>query len=105
MATAGLRSRPLLATTDALGALGARAWRTLTSVRFAVLQIVVLAICGLIGTLVFQVTSGALRDPAVYAQQLADIHRRYDPVTILGVHLGPSLVDVDERAGIFRIFT
>jgi cytochrome c biogenesis protein len=90
---------------DSLGWLGGRAWRTLTNVRFAVLQIVVLAICGLIGTIVRQLPSFALRDPAAYVRELDDLHRRYDPVTLLGVNVGPGMVDLFERLGFFRIFT
>ncbi|HET7678315.1 MAG TPA: cytochrome c biogenesis protein ResB [Candidatus Limnocylindrales bacterium] len=69
------------------------------------LQIIVLAVCGLIGTLVRQLPAFALRDPAAYERELADLHLRYDPITILGLNVGPTMVDVFERLGFFRIFT
>ncbi|MDQ3870093.1 MAG: cytochrome c biogenesis protein ResB [Chloroflexota bacterium] len=107
-AAAGNRrpSRPRsLRPADLLGALGAAAWRTLTSVPFAVTQIIVLAVAGLIGTLVRQIPSVALRDPAAYAREVAELHRRYDPLTILGVNVGPQMTDVFERLGFFRVFS
>jgi cytochrome c biogenesis protein len=81
-------------------------WRTLTDVRFAVLQIIVLAVAGLIGTMIRQIPSYALRNnPAGYAAELADLHRRYDPIAILGANIGPGLVNIFEALGLFRIFT
>lgn len=60
----------------------------------------------LIGTMIRQIPAFALRDnPAAYAAEMADLHRRYDPVTILGANVGPTMVDVFEGLGFFRIFT
>lgn len=59
---------------------------------------------GLVGTLVQQLDSSALRDPALYASEMATFHQRYDPLTILGVNVGPTLVDVFEKLGFFHIF-
>ncbi|MBA3778915.1 MAG: cytochrome c biogenesis protein ResB [Chloroflexi bacterium] len=84
---------------------GVAAWRTLTSVRFAVLQIIVLAVAGLIGTMVRQVPSFALKSPADYARAMADEHARYDPITILGLNVGPGLVNLFDTLGFFRIFS
>jgi len=47
----------------------------------------------------------ALHDPAAYASQMADMHLRYDPLTILGANVGPPMVDLFERLGFFRIFS
>lgn len=80
-------------------------WRTLTSVRFAVLQISALAVAGLIGTLVRQIPSFALHDRGAYVTEMSDLHRRYDPVTLLGAHVGPGMVDLFERLGFFRVFS
>ena len=80
-------------------------WRTLTNVRFAVLQIVVLALAGLVGATVRQISSFALRDPAAYAREMAEIHRRYDPLTVLGLNVGPAVTDAFERLGLFRVFS
>ena len=53
-----------------------------------------------------QIPAFALRDnPAAYATEMADLHRRYDPVAILGVGIGPTMVDIFEGLGFFRIFT
>ena len=88
-----------------LSRLGGGAWSTLTSVRFAVLQIVLIAVSGLIGTLVRQFPAFALHDPGAYASQVADMHRRWDAISIVGVPIGSSLVDVFDRLGFFRIFS
>lgn len=70
------------------------------------LQIIVLAVAGLVGTMVRQIPAYALRDnPVGYATELADLHRRYDPISILGANVGPALVGVFESLGFFRIFT
>src|SRR4051812_29511231 len=91
------RSRRPAATGDPLARLGRAAWRTLTNVRFAVLQICVLVVCGLIGTMVRQIPAFALKDPAAYATELSDLHRRYDPVSLLGLNVGPGMVDLFDR--------
>ncbi len=88
-----------------LGRLGWLAWRTLTSVRFAVLQISVLATAGVIGTLLRQLPAFALHDPQAYAEQMADMHAVYDPLTVLGLSIGPGMVDLFERLGFFRVFS
>jgi cytochrome c biogenesis protein len=71
-----------------------------------VLQIIVLAVAGLIGTMVRQIPTYALQNnPVGYADEMADLHRRYDPITILGANVGPTLVGIFEALGLFRIFT
>jgi cytochrome c biogenesis protein len=85
--------------------LGWRAWRTLVSVRFAVLQISVLAVAGVIGAVLRQVPGSALHDPQAYADQMAAIHAAYDPLTVLGVNVGPQVVDAFEWLGFFRVFS
>ena len=79
-------------------------WRTLTNVKFAVLQISVLVVSGVIGAVLKQIPAAALHDPAGYAQQMALIHAAYDPLTILGVNVGPPMVDLFERLDFFQIF-
>jgi cytochrome c biogenesis protein len=74
-------------------------------VRFAVLQITLLATAGLIGTLVRQFPSFALHDPTAYAQQVATMHQHWDPIGFGGVSIGPALVEVFDRLGFFRVFT
>ena len=85
--------------------LGTAVWRTLTSVRFAVLQISVLAVAGVIGAVMRQLPVVALHDPGVYAEQMAQMHVAYDPLTILGLNIGPGMVDLFERLGFFRVFS
>ena len=85
--------------------LGTAVWRTLTSVRFAVLQISIIAVAGVFGAVLRQVPSFALHDPSAYAQQMADIHAAYDPLTVVGLNVGPGMVDVFERLGLFRVFS
>ena len=83
----------------------ALAWALLTNVRFAVVQICVLVVAGLIGTLVRQIPSFALHDPAAYAREMADLHRRYDGLSLLGWQFGPAMTDLFERIGFFRVFS
>ncbi|HUR15909.1 MAG TPA: cytochrome c biogenesis protein ResB [Candidatus Limnocylindrales bacterium] len=85
--------------------LGRAAWRTLTSVKFAVLQITVLSVAGVIGTILDQIPAFALHDPAAYAEQLATLHAKYDGAAILGVHLGPGMVSLFDTLGFFRVFS
>ncbi|MFN8622940.1 MAG: cytochrome c biogenesis protein ResB [Chloroflexota bacterium] len=85
--------------------LGNAAWRTLTSVRFAVILIILIAIAGLIGTVVRQFPSAAIHDPGRYADEIADMHRRWDAIAPFGVSIGPTLVNVFDTLGFFRVFS
>jgi cytochrome c biogenesis protein len=82
-----------------VGRLGLAVWRTLTSVKFAVLQISVLAVAGVVGAVMKQVPAFALHDPSAYVDQMAQIHAAYDGT------LSAPIVDLLERAGIFRVFS
>jgi cytochrome c biogenesis protein len=77
----------------------------LTSVRFAVLQISVLAVAGVIGTVLNQIPAFALHDAQAYADQVSELHATYDPLSVLGVNIGPQFVDIAERLGFFRVFS
>ena len=90
---------------DFVGRIGWRVWRTLTSVRFAVLQIAVLATAGVFGAVLRQIPTFALHDPQAYGQQLAAIHAVYDPLSVLGFNVGPLMVDVFDWLGLFRVFS
>jgi cytochrome c biogenesis protein len=70
-----------------------------------VVQIILLSVAGLIGTLVPQLPAFALHNPAAYAEEMAGLHRQFETLTVLGFHAGPPLVDVFERLGFFRIFS
>lgn len=56
------------------------------------------------GTMIKQLDSFAVHDPAAYATQMGQIQAQYDPLTILGIRVGPTLVSVFETLGLFRIF-
>jgi cytochrome c biogenesis protein len=70
-----------------------------------VLQIALLASAGVIGTVLIQLPGFALHDRTAYAEQMAEIHHAYDPTTLLGLSIGPGMVDVFERLGFFRVFS
>jgi cytochrome c biogenesis protein len=90
---------------DPFGRLGLLVWRTLTSVRFAVLQIALLAAAGVVGTVMRQLPAFALHDPTAYSEQMALIHQAYDSTSILGLAVGPTMVDIFEKLGFFRVFS
>ena len=69
------------------------------SVRFAVLQITLLAVAGVFGTLLPQIPAFALHDPNAYASEMVELHRRLDPAW------SPAVVDVFERFGLLRVFS
>ena len=88
-----------------LGRLGWLAWHTLTSVKFAVLQISVLSVAAVFGAVFDQIPAFALHNPQRYAEQMAILAAKYEPTTVLGVNIGPGMVDVFERLGLFRVFS
>lgn len=89
MRPAGL---PMLART------GRGLWRLLTSVDFAVAQIIFLALLAVVGMTIRQLPDFAFRSASDYGSAIEEIHVRYDPV------LGAGLVDVMERLSVFGIF-
>jgi cytochrome c biogenesis protein len=74
-------------------------------VRFAVVLIALVALAGLVGILVRQLSLRALGEPAAYAREMADIHARWEGLQPLGLPVGPLIVDAFEAAGFFRVFT
>jgi cytochrome c biogenesis protein len=70
-----------------------------------VLQISILAVAGVFGAVLRQLPAFALHDPAAYADEMAQIHAAYDPLSVLGLNVGPGMVDVFERLGLFRVFS
>ena len=67
------RAHPGATAGQALAGLGAAIWRLLTDVRFAVVLILLLALSGLVATLVRQFPVSAAEDPARYAAELAAV--------------------------------
>ena len=79
--------------------LGRGVWRLLTSVDFAVVQIIFLASLAAVGMTLQQRPDFAFRSPGDYAAAMDEIHARYDPV------IGVGLVNALERLRAFSIFT
>ena len=100
MATpAALRAAPATGSpSNPLAQLGMGLWRLLTSVDFAVIQIIFLSMLAVVGMTLQQMPDFAFRSPGDYATAIENIHIRYDPV------LGPGVVNVLERLGAFAIF-
>ena len=73
-------------------------WRLFTSVDFAVVQIIVLALLAVVGMTLQQLPDGAFRSAGDYAAQMDILRARYDPI------LGPGVVQALERLGAFAIF-
>ena len=73
-------------------------WRLFTSVDFAVVQIIVLALLAVVGMTLQQLPDGAFRSAGDYAAQMDVLRARYDPI------LGPGVVEALERLGAFAIF-
>jgi cytochrome c biogenesis protein len=82
-----------------LDALWLPVWRLFTSVNFAVLQIIVLALLAVVGMTIRQLPGFAFRSAGDYAAAMADVHARYDSV------LGVGVVDALERLQFFHVFT
>ncbi|NBO52714.1 MAG: hypothetical protein EBU83_04685 [bacterium] len=70
----------------------------LANVRFAVLQIGVIALASTVGIALRQLPDFALQNPGDYATEMAKLRAIYEPT------LGP-LVGIFERLGLFRVFT
>ncbi len=70
----------------------------MTSVDFAVFQIIVLALLAVIGMTIKQLPDFAFRSATDYATAMEQLHERYDPV------LGSAIVGVMERLSVFAVF-
>ncbi len=84
---------------DPLSRLGAGLWSLFTSVNFAVAQIIVLALLAVVGMTIRQLPDFAFRSASDYANEIARMHERYDPV------FGSGIVDLMERFQLFQVFT
>jgi cytochrome c biogenesis protein len=78
---------------------GMRVWRLFTSVNFAVVQIVAVALLAVFGMTVRQLPGFAFRSPGDYAAEMDRLRSIYEPV------LGIGLVDLLERLQLFHVFT
>ncbi|MEJ7748063.1 MAG: cytochrome c biogenesis protein ResB [Candidatus Limnocylindrales bacterium] len=86
------------APTSPLARAGRGLWGLFTSVDFAVVQIIALAVLAAIGMTLKQLPDFAFRSAGDYAAAMDTIHGRYDPT------LGSAAVEVLERLGAFAVF-
>jgi len=73
-------------------------WRLFTSVNFAVLQILVLALLGVVGMTIRQLPSFAFRSSSDYSAEMTKLHAVYGPA------FGSGFVDLLERLQLFHVF-
>jgi len=78
---------------------GMRLWRLFTSVNFAVVQIIMLALLAVVGMTVRQLPSFAFRSPGDYATEMDRLRAIYEPA------IGAGVVDLMERLQLFHVFT
>ena len=78
--------------------LGQGLWRLLTSVNFAVAQIIFLVLLAIVGMTIKQLPDFAFRSASDYALAMDQLHVRYDPL------LGVGGVDILERLSVFQMF-
>ncbi len=78
---------------------GMRLWRLFTSVNFAVVQIIMLALLAVVGMTVRQLPGFAFRSAGDYATEMARLRAIYEPA------IGTGPVDVMERLQLFHVFT
>ena len=97
--TAGPRRARPRAWMTLLARPGRAVYRLLTSVRFAVVQIIAIALVGVVGIIVPQLPGAAFRSPADFAEQLAILRARVEP------SLGAPVTDLFEALGLFRVFS
>ncbi len=76
-----------------------RLWRLFTSVNFAVVQIVAVAVLAVFGMTIRQLPGFAFRSAADYATEMNKLRSIYEPV------LGVAGVDLFERLQLFHVFT
>jgi cytochrome c biogenesis protein len=77
---------------------GMRLWRLFTSVNFAVVQIVAVAVLAVFGMTIRQLPGFAFRSAADYATEMNRLRSIYEPV------LGVGTVDLLERLQLFHVF-
>lgn len=78
---------------------GMRLWRLFTSVNFAVVQIIAVAVLAVFGMTIRQLPSFAFRTPADYSAEMDKLRAIYEPA------LGVGAVDLIERLQLFHVFT
>ncbi len=97
---AGAAGRPAGRTGPGFAArAGMRIWRLFTSVNFAVVQIVAVAVLATFGMTIRQLPGFAFRSAGDYAAEMDRLRSVYEPA------LGVGLVDLMERLQLFHVFT
>ena len=76
-----------------------RLWRLFTSVNFAVVQIVAVAVLAVVGMTIRQLPGFAFRSPGDYTTEMGKLRSIYEPVFTV------PLVDLMERLQLFQVFT
>lgn len=77
---------------------GMALWRLFTSVNFAVVQIIVLALLAVVGMTIRQLPGFAFRSAADYGTEMDRLRAIYEPA------LGAGVVDAMERLQLFHVF-
>jgi cytochrome c biogenesis protein len=98
MATIAVRS-PARPTPGPIARVGNAVWGLLTSVDFAVVQIIVLGLLAVVGMTLHQLPDFAFRSATDYANEMDKLHATYDPV------LGTGVVAALERLQLFHVFS
>jgi cytochrome c biogenesis protein len=78
---------------------GMALWRLFTSVNFAVVQIIMLALLAVVGMTVRQLPGFAFRSAGDYSSEIDRLRAIYQPA------LGAGVVDLMERLQLFHVFT
>jgi cytochrome c biogenesis protein len=78
---------------------GMSLWRLFTSVNFAVVQIIMLALLAVVGMTVRQLPGFAFRSATDYTNEMNRLRAIYEPA------LGSGVVDLFERLQLFHVFT
>jgi cytochrome c biogenesis protein len=76
-----------------------RLWRLFTSVNFAVVQIVAVALLAVVGMTIRQLPGFAFRSPGDYTTEMDKLRSIYDPV------FGVGIVNFMERLQLFHVFS
>jgi cytochrome c biogenesis protein len=92
-------ARPARRSSNPLARIADAVWGLLTSVDFAVIQIIALALLAVVGMVLKQLPGFAFRSATDYANEMDKLRALYEPT------LGPDLVSLLERLQVFQVFT
>ena len=92
-------ARPARRSSNPLARIADAIWGLLTSVDFAVVQIIALALLAVVGMILKQLPGFAFRSATDYANEMDKLRALYEPT------LGPDVVSLLERLQLFQVFT